>query len=59
MLGKYSGGPAKASVVASGLTGIISGSSTANVVTTGVFTIPLMKKAGFPPEKAASVEVAE
>jgi len=58
MLGKYSGGPAKASVVASGLTGIISGSSTANVVTTGVFTIPLMKKAGFPPEKAASVEVA-
>jgi len=58
MLGKYSGGPAKASVVASGLTGIISGSSTANVVTTGVFTIPLMKKAGFPPEKAAAVEVA-
>ncbi len=58
MLGKYSGGPAKASVVASGLTGIISGSSTANVVTTGVFTIPLMKKSGFPPEKAASVEVA-
>lgn len=58
MLGKYSGGPAKASVVASGLTGIISGSSTANVVTTGVFTIPLMKKAGFPPEKAAVVEVA-
>ncbi|WP_457562451.1 TRAP transporter permease [Caminibacter pacificus] len=57
-LGKYSGGPAKASVVASGLTGIISGSSTANVVTTGVFTIPLMKKAGFPPEKAAAVEVA-
>ncbi|EDM23088.1 TRAP transporter permease [Caminibacter mediatlanticus] len=58
MLGKYSGGPAKASVVASGLTGIISGSSTANVVTTGVFTIPLMKKAGFPPEKAAAIEVA-
>ncbi len=58
MLGKYSGGPAKASVVASGMTGIISGSSTANVVTTGVFTIPLMKKAGFPPEKAGAVEVA-
>ena len=58
MLGRHSGGPAKASVVASGLTGIISGSSTANVVTTGVFTIPLMKKAGFPAEKAASVEVA-
>ena len=58
LLGKYSGGPAKASVVASGMTGIISGSSTANVVTTGVFTIPLMKKAGFPKEKAAAVEVA-
>lgn len=58
LLGKYSGGPAKASVVASGMTGIISGSSTANVVTTGVFTIPLMKKAGFPPHKAAAVEVA-
>ncbi|GAB6045005.1 TRAP transporter permease [Caminibacter profundus] len=58
MLGKYSGGPAKASVVASGLTGVISGSSTANVVTTGVFTIPLMKKAGFPAEKAAAIEVA-
>ena len=58
MLGKYSGGPAKASVVASGMTGIISGSSTANVVTTGVFTIPLMKKAGFPPEKAGAIEVA-
>ena len=57
-LGKYTGGPAKAAVVASGLTGIISGSSTANVVTTGVFTIPLMKKAGFPPEKAGAVEVA-
>lgn len=58
MLGKYSGGPAKASVVASGLTGIISGSSTANVVTTGTFTIPLMKKSGIPKEKAAAVEVA-
>ncbi len=58
MLGRFSGGPAKASVVASGLTGIISGSSTANVVTTGVFTIPLMKKAGFPAEKAAAIEVA-
>ncbi len=57
-LGKYAGGPAKAAVVASGLTGIVSGSSTANVVTTGVFTIPLMKKAGFPPEKAGAVEVA-
>jgi len=58
MLGKYSGGPAKASIVASGLTGIVSGSSTANVVTTGTFTIPLMKKSGMPAEKAAAVEVA-
>ncbi len=58
MLGKYKGGPAKASVAASGLTGIISGSSTANVVTTGTFTIPLMKKVGFPGYKAAAVEVA-
>jgi TRAP transporter 4TM/12TM fusion protein len=58
MLGKYSGGPAKASVAASGMTGIISGSSTANVVTTGNFTIPLMKRLGFKSEKAAAVEVA-
>ena len=57
-LGKYRGGPAKASVVASGFTGIISGSSIANTVTTGTFTIPLMKKAGFRPEQAGAVEVA-
>jgi len=58
VLGKYRGGPAKASVVASGFTGIISGSSIANTVTTGTFTIPLMKKAGFRPEQAGAVEVA-
>jgi TRAP transporter 4TM/12TM fusion protein len=58
LLGKYRGGPAKASVTASGLTGIISGSSIANTVTTGTFTIPLMKKLGFPKHKAAAVEVA-
>ena len=58
LLGKYRGGPAKASVAASGLTGIISGSSIANTVTTGTFTIPLMKKIGFPKHKAAAVEVA-
>ncbi len=58
LLGKYRGGPAKASVAASGMTGIISGSSTANVVTTGNFTIPLMKRLGFSGEKAAAVEVA-
>ena len=58
LLGKFRGGPAKAAVLASGLTGMISGSSTANTVTTGTFTIPLMKKSGFPSYKAAAVEVA-
>ncbi len=57
-LGHLRGGPAKAAVVASGLTGLVSGSSIANVVTTGTFTIPLMKKVGFPAEKAGAVEVA-
>ncbi|MGM0662781.1 MAG: TRAP transporter permease [Thermodesulfobacteriota bacterium] len=57
-LGYMRGGPAKAAVMASGLTGIVSGSSIANVVTTGTFTIPLMKKVGFSPEKAGAVEVA-
>ncbi len=58
LLGKFRGGPAKAAVLASGLTGMVSGSSIANTVTTGTFTIPLMKKAGFPGYKAAAVEVA-
>ncbi len=57
-LGHLRGGPAKAAVVSSGLTGMVSGSSIANVVTTGTFTIPLMKKVGFSPEKAGAVEVA-
>jgi len=57
-LGHFRGGPAKAAVIASMLTGIISGSSIANVVTTGTFTIPLMKRVGYPPEKAAATEVA-
>ncbi len=57
-LGHLRGGPAKAAVVASGLTGLISGSSIANVVTTGTFTIPLMKKVGFSAERAGAVEVA-
>ncbi len=57
-LGTYRGGPAKAAVLASGLTGLVSGSSIANTVTTGTFTIPLMKKVGFPAYKAAAVEVA-
>ena len=47
LLGHMRGGPAKAAVVASGMTGLISGSSIANVVTTGTFTIPMMKKVGF------------
>lgn len=58
LLGHMRGGPAKAAVVASGLSGIISGSSIANVVTTGTFTIPLMKRVGFPGTKAGAVEVA-
>ncbi len=57
-LGHLKGGPAKAAVVSSGLTGLVSGSSIANVVTTGTFTIPLMKKVGFSAEKAGAIEVA-
>lgn len=57
-LGHMRGGPAKAAVVSSAMTGLVSGSSIANVVTTGTFTIPLMKKVGFSPEKAGAVEVA-
>ena len=58
LLGRFKGGPAKAAVLASGLTGMVSGSSIANVVTTGTFTIPMMKKVGYPAHKAAAVEVA-
>lgn len=58
LLGKYKGGPAKAAVVSSGLSGLVSGSSIANIVTTGTFTIPLMKKVGYPAKKAAAIEVA-
>ncbi len=58
LLGRFKGGPAKAAVLGSGLTGLVSGSSIANIVTTGTFTIPLMKKVGYPPKKAAAVEVA-
>ncbi len=57
-LGHLRGGPAKAAVVGSAMTGVISGSSIANVVTTGTFTIPLMKRVGFTAEQAGSVEVA-
>ena len=58
LMGRFRGGPAKAAVLASGLTGMVSGSSIANTVTTGTFTIPLMKKMGYPAHKAAAVEVA-
>lgn len=58
LLGHYRGGPAKAAVVASAMTGLISGSSIANVVTTGTFTVPMMKRVGFSSEKAGAVEVA-
>ena len=58
LLGRFKGGAAKAAIVSSGLTGLVSGSSIANVVTTGTFTIPLMKKVGYPAKIAAATEVA-
>ncbi|MCP4755880.1 MAG: TRAP transporter permease [Proteobacteria bacterium] len=58
ILGRFKGGAAKAAVVSSGATGLVSGSSIANIVTTGPFTIPLMKKVGYPAKKAAATEVA-
>lgn len=58
LMGHLRGGPAKAAVVASAMTGLISGSSIANVVTTGTFTIPMMRRVGFSKEKAGAVEVA-
>jgi TRAP-type uncharacterized transport system fused permease subunit len=56
VFGPRPGGPAKAAVVSSGLMGTVSGSSVANVLTTGTFTIPLMKKAGYPAEVAGAIE---
>lgn len=58
MTGSSQGGPAKAAIVSSGLLGTVSGSSVANVVTTGTFTIPLMKKVGYEPHFAGAVEAA-
>ncbi|MFZ2148306.1 MAG: TRAP transporter permease [Sedimentisphaerales bacterium] len=58
LLGRFKGGAGKAAIVSSGLTGLVSGSSIANVVTTGTFTIPLMKKVGYPAKIAAAIEVA-
>lgn len=58
LAGRLRGGPAKISVLSSGLMGMISGSSIANVATTGTFTIPLMKRIGYRPEFAGAVEAA-
>ncbi|MDK2855499.1 MAG: hypothetical protein PWQ41_512 [Bacillota bacterium] len=58
LTGSSQGGPAKAAVVSSGLMGTVSGSSVANVVTTGSFTIPLMKSVGYEPYFAGAVEAA-
>ena len=58
LLGHLRGGPAKAAVVSSAATGIISGSSIANVVTTGTFTIPLMKRVGYRADQAGAIEVS-
>lgn len=55
-MGKYRGGPAKTAIVASSILGTISGSAVANTVTTGAFTIPLMKKTGYNKEFAGAVE---
>jgi TRAP transporter 4TM/12TM fusion protein len=58
LLGRTVGGPAKVSVVSSGLMGSMSGSAVANTATTGTFTIPLMRSAGFPAHVAGGVEAA-
>jgi TRAP transporter 4TM/12TM fusion protein len=58
LLGHMRGGPAKAAVLSSAATGIISGSSIANVVTTGTFTIPLMKRVGYRGDQAGAIEVS-
>lgn len=58
LMARFRGGPAKAAVVSSGLFGMISGSATANTVATGAFTIPMMKRAGYPKETAGAIEAA-
>ena len=58
LVGRMRGGPAKAAILSSGLIGMISGSSVANTVTTGTFTIPIMKKTGMTAVKAGAIEVA-
>jgi TRAP transporter 4TM/12TM fusion protein len=56
LMGRYRGGPGKIAIMASSLFGTISGSPVANVVTTGVVTIPMMKRAGFRPQLAGAIE---
>lgn len=56
--GRFTGGPAKVVVIESGLFGMVSGSSVANVVVTGTVTIPQMKRLGFPPALAGGIEAA-
>ena len=56
--GRYTGGPAKTAVLASGFMGSVSGSAVANVVTTGAFTIPMMKRLGYKPHVAGAIEAA-
>ena len=56
LLGRYRGGPAKVAVVGSAFFGSLSGSAAANIVSTGTFTIPAMKRLGYPPEYAAAIE---
>ncbi len=58
MAGRFRGGPAKAAILGSGMMGMISGSSIANVATTGIFTIPVMRRTGMPAVKAGAIEVA-
>ncbi len=58
LTGRYTGGTAKAAVVASAMQGMVSGSSVGNTVASGSFTIPMMKKAGFKPEFAAATEAS-
>ena len=58
LTGRFSGGPAKASVVASGFMGSVSGSAVGNVAATGSFTIPMMKKVGYRPHVAGAIEAA-
>nr|WP_307189902.1 TRAP transporter large permease subunit [Geomicrobium sp. JCM 19037] len=58
LTGRYTGGTAKAAVVASGMQGMVTGSSVANTVGSGSFTIPMMKRAGFRPEFAGAAEAS-